>query len=428
MDILFYLVDGTVEVSEPRINNSGLPQGAYLKRLRVPKGPAGPPGSPPPAFVGIEDLSVGADVTLFGRVFHVCGCDAYTRAYYADQGIDQAPDTALPENAIDAQKARASAAAARSNLPTAVQRGMQFLQFDGKVLCFPGILADASAETGARPIILNFYLGDSTGEVKEPGVGLLLHRQRLPVDMPVTGVASVGADPNMQYLRAENLRVGARLRVFAREFTLLDADPFTRAWYKDNLRIDQAPAMPAPAPRPPVPKAPLPPHNGYGSPADSARNCLSLVPKAHNSVRARAALAFRGSRLTHSPFPFPLLTPQDKDYGKYMAFSGMVLRFMSSMEAVAPAVLAESDVGRTFTVNWFLEDGTLSIFEPQRPDRPASRYLERSKVCEPGTEKALTTGAMRVGAELIIHGRKFTLLESDGFTQSFMAQHPELWA
>jgi hypothetical protein len=402
MDILFYLVDGTVEVTEPRINNSGLPQGAFLKRIRVPKGAAGPPGSPPPAAVGIEDLSIGSDITLFGRTFHVCGCDEYTRAYYASQGIEQAPNTALPENAIDAQKARASAAAAaRGSAQTAVQRGMQFLQFDGKVLCFPGILTDPSAETGARAIIFNFYLGDSTGEVKEPGVGLLLHRQRLPVEMPVTGVASVGADPNAAYVRAEDLRVGARLRVFAREFTLLDADPFTRSWYKDNLRIEQAPAMPAPAPRAPVPKAPLPPHNGYGSPADSARNCISLVPKAFNS---------------------------DKDYGKYMAFSGMVLRFDTSMEAIAPAVLAESDVGRKFVCNWFLEDGTLSIFEPQRPDRPASRYLERCKVCEPGTETALQTSAMRVGAELIIYGRKFTLLESDGFTQSFMAQHPELWA
>jgi hypothetical protein len=404
MDILFYIMDGTTEVTEPRVANSGLPQGAFLKRVRVPKGPAGPPGAPPPAFISADDFFVGGDVTLFGRTFSVCGCDPFTRSYYEERGFDQSPDMPLPESALDAARARASAAAARSHTASAVQKGKQFLQNDGKVLCFPGLLIDPSAEQGSRPIIFNYYLGDSTGEVKEPGVGLLLHRQRLPVAMPSSGVAALGGgDPNAAYVRAESLRVGDRLRVYAREFQLLDADPFTRAWFRDTLRIEQPPALAGPAPPAARAKPALPPHNGYGTPADSARSCLSLVPKAHNT---------------------------DKNHAQYMAYSGMVLRFNASMDAMDPSVrpLDASDVGRQFVVNFFLEDNTLSVFEPAVTGRPASRYLERVAVCTPGTEVSLKPGALTVGAELIIFSRRFTLTGCDGFTETFMCEHPQMWA
>ena len=73
------------------------------------------------------------------------------------------------------------------------------------------------------------------------------------------------------------------------------------------------------------------------------------------------------------------------------------------------------------------EDGTLSIFEPQQPDRPASRFLERMCVCEPGTDKAMKPSALRVGAALQIYSRVFLLNGCDQFTSTFMTEHPELW-
>jgi len=35
--IYFYLEDGTLHILEPRIQNSGIPQGVFLKRHLVPK-------------------------------------------------------------------------------------------------------------------------------------------------------------------------------------------------------------------------------------------------------------------------------------------------------------------------------------------------------------------------------------------------------
>ena len=402
-EILYYVNDGTLEVNEPKTGNSGLAQGAYLKRMRVPKGPTPPPGAPPVACVGAADLAVGADVSLFGRVFHVCGADASTRAHYAVQGTPLAPDVTMPDSVLDVARALAAANIARTHTASAVQAGVQFLQNDGKVLSFPGMLFDAAAEGGARSIVFRWYLGDGTAEVSEPGAGLLLHRQRMPLDLPSTGVAALGPDPNARFMRAETLRVGDRLRVFARELQLLDADPFTRSWYESNLGVTQPPAMAGPAQAAPRPKAALPPHNGYGSPEDSLRNCLSLVPKPSSADKA--------------------------EFKQYMQFSGKVLRFAASMRYADPSKkLDPSDEGRLFTVNFFMEDETLSIFEPQQSDRPASRFLERTRVNLPGTETSLRTTNLRVGAELSIFGRVFTLTTCDGFTEQMMAAHPELWA
>merc|ERR1719473_185284 len=35
--IFFYLEDGTMQVSEPKVENSGIPQGVFVKRHRIPK-------------------------------------------------------------------------------------------------------------------------------------------------------------------------------------------------------------------------------------------------------------------------------------------------------------------------------------------------------------------------------------------------------
>jgi hypothetical protein len=47
-------------------------QGTFLKRHVIQKEGGG-------GEVGIEDLLVGSEITLYGRVFHIVGCDSFTR-------------------------------------------------------------------------------------------------------------------------------------------------------------------------------------------------------------------------------------------------------------------------------------------------------------------------------------------------------------
>ena len=69
--IMYYLDDDTIHVMEPKIENSGIPQGVFLKRSKVP-------------FVDGSrhyhwtDLKVGSDFSVYGRVFRIVDCDEFT--------------------------------------------------------------------------------------------------------------------------------------------------------------------------------------------------------------------------------------------------------------------------------------------------------------------------------------------------------------
>lgn len=73
--LLYYLKDDSAQVSEPRQENSGMPQGIFVKRHRATRAD-GQPLTP-------RDLAVGAEVEIYGRVFYVVDADAFTRDFYA---------------------------------------------------------------------------------------------------------------------------------------------------------------------------------------------------------------------------------------------------------------------------------------------------------------------------------------------------------
>ncbi len=56
--IYYYLEDGTIYISEPKIENSGLPQGVFLKRHKVPR----KDGS---GVITWEDFNCGEDIEIY---------------------------------------------------------------------------------------------------------------------------------------------------------------------------------------------------------------------------------------------------------------------------------------------------------------------------------------------------------------------------
>lgn len=87
--ILFYLEDGSMQVSEPRTLNSGIPQGCLVTRQRIPRHKSRND------FVDILDIKVGETLILFDRMYFLTGCDKFTRYYLNNAGIS------VPDN-IDA--------------------------------------------------------------------------------------------------------------------------------------------------------------------------------------------------------------------------------------------------------------------------------------------------------------------------------------
>ena len=64
-------------LTEPKIVNSGTPQGAFLKRQMVLK----QDGSQSPFMP--DDFAIGIDVGIYGRQIRLYDCDDYTRQFYA---------------------------------------------------------------------------------------------------------------------------------------------------------------------------------------------------------------------------------------------------------------------------------------------------------------------------------------------------------
>ena len=64
-------------ITEPKVVNSGTPQGAFLKRQMVLKSD----GSQAPFMP--TDFGVGTDVAIYGRQIRIYDADDYTRQFYA---------------------------------------------------------------------------------------------------------------------------------------------------------------------------------------------------------------------------------------------------------------------------------------------------------------------------------------------------------
>ncbi|KAJ1627617.1 hypothetical protein T492DRAFT_1023521 [Pavlovales sp. CCMP2436] len=188
--IYYYLIDGTLQISEPKVENSGMPQGeskgsVFLSRQVVPK-PDGS-GNYTPA-----DLLVGTNIEIHGRVFRLADADKHTRELLDARGIALASAEPLPIDPYNAKRqseketvlrtqryfrprafeddltryAAAKYGAAATAL--APDRLREFLRNDRKVLRFFLAWDDRGSPYGElRPFILHYYLQDDTAEVLE---------------------------------------------------------------------------------------------------------------------------------------------------------------------------------------------------------------------------------------------------------------------
>ncbi len=62
-------------ITEPKVVNSGIPQGAFLKRQMVLKPDGMSPFEP-------KDFRIGLDIGIYGRAIRITDCDEYTRQFF----------------------------------------------------------------------------------------------------------------------------------------------------------------------------------------------------------------------------------------------------------------------------------------------------------------------------------------------------------
>lgn len=402
--LCFFLEDGTLSVVEPRQENSGLEQGTLLKRHRVAKADG--------SELGTADLRVGTPVPLYGRMFHIVGCDAFTRTFLEEQGVTMPDDLEWPSEPREVVK---QVLALRQPPPGQQERLVpathpedrrQFLLYDGRVLRFEACWDDSAQEFGdMRRFRVLYFLADGTMEVSEllprnsgRDTTCFLHRGHLPKQAPPVGVRPVGSIPSTastEFYSWQDLRLGSALQVYGRVLLLCDCDNFTHEWYEKQLGVHMHPLQVASDDYP---------QQDHVNPPGSAGQAAGWLP------------------------PYKALAPRRR--GIPAQATHKVLRFKARLLPKAGMTLAQHESMRRFVISFFEADGRVAIFEPPQPNTglPTGKFLERRQLLKPGSSTQYVAVDFFVGAVIAAAARHFELMEADERTLRLMeadcANHP----
>ena len=337
----YYLDDDTIYITEPRVENSGIPQGIFLKRMKVPK----------PNDKGnytYDDLNVSIDIDIFGKVFRIIDCDAFTKDFYAQKGIMLNPPESLPEKQYEKYRLTTMAKIAppdqadkKEYIEVKLGGGHpnrnleQFLKYDRKVLSFDILCDDCSYDGGQKFYKLDYFLSDNTVEIREirnQNTGKdpfpkMLNRIKLAKEPILTHSPGMQVKKSEYYL-PEDLICGNKITIFGRECIIFDCDEFTKKFYKEALGINQNPIQ---IKKPPsnITYQPVPPYNGYGTEEDSMGSVKALMPK-----------------------------PPKKDVQKMFKNDMHIIRFNAQMVSNRP-----DDKERKFMVSFYCGDDTIKVYE-----------------------------------------------------------------
>jgi len=410
--IYFYLDDKSIHIEEFKDSNSGIPQGRFLEKARIPKNLN--------EYIEPKDLLVGSDITIFSRTFHITDADGFTRKFMKeDCGIELAAKKAVPIDDWNERKLARENTKERkqdSDIRTFVEASLgkpmkwhlkavkKFLANDRKVLKFWCTWDDPSLYGEKRKFILHYFLADGTVEVSEihsPNSGRdyfpqLLSRCKLPKCPPPIGAAVIGTDHSdkIETYNHADFRVGCYITVYARHFLIIKADEFTKEFYKtvhglkdeDFIPVEQNEEVYVPPQREP------PPYNGYGEEEDSLGSFYSLVPK-----------------------------PPRRNYTKLLKYDKTALRYLGKLMSHHP-----EDQERRFIIEFFLSDDTIRVYEQSMRNSGfvAGKFLDRRRCKNVKTSAWFKPDEFFVGASLIINGFAFDLLEADEATLRFMEGNP----
>ncbi|CAJ1395548.1 unnamed protein product [Effrenium voratum] len=401
--IMYYLEDDTCHITERKVENSGMPQGQLLRRHRCP----GPNG-----YLNWEDLRVGGELHVYGRVIQILDCDEWTRNFFSQQGQEQ--EEAL-EPAMDSFAetqfeigggGRKKVHQPRSYETVYREQRMggghinanmqQFMEWDRKVCRFYAVFDDLSTpQFERRPFEILYFLADDTVEIKEK-YPLNCGRDPFPIFFRrgklAHGQAKVMGPLDRERKKDEmiglqDFEIGGSPELLGQRFFIYDADAFTRQYYA-QLGIALAEAVDVRLPERTVPRPKTPPYTGYGTWDDSMGSVHTLMPK-----------------------------PPKKDQVKLFEHEGKILRFTAQIYKAKP-----EDADRLFILNYHVFDDTLSIHEPPQRNMGimTGKFLEKGIHLNQETGRLFQMEDFLPGKIIKVYNREFEILDMDEYTRKYL--------
>ncbi|KAM6143601.1 EF-hand domain-containing family member C2 [Erethizon dorsatum] len=431
-NIYFYLEDDTIKVNEPEVKDSGLPKGTFIRRHRIP---LLPPDHD--QFYTVYHFNINIDIIFYGRTFKIYDCDKFTKNFLRKIGVKLNPPGQRPEDPYLKMRKETLEHVDALHPYESFDTLRQFLQYDGKVLRFFCLWDDSGSLFGERrELVLHYFLSDDTVEIKEilpensgwDAKTFFLRRNKLPKYGPpglhqpgqitdhlvlnvvggLSGKQKFGyvldkyklGKVDQEFYKDSDLFLGATINVWGRKVLLCDCDEFTKCYYKTKYGIENFTSVSCKPPSPPKIERKFPPYTGFGSEEDSLRSCLAL-----------------------KPVPYQKKLLKEDSYGNI----GNVLRFFARLITKKCA-----DVDRMFVISYFLNDGTLSVFEPieRNSGYTGGLFLKRSRVKKFGQEvfksefsEYIKVEELYVGAKVNVNGNLFVLLNADEYTLNYMEKN-----
>jgi len=402
VDLYYYLEDDTVMLLEERVENAGIPQGQVMQRQRLPNQAGG--------YWDWEDLNLGMNIFVNGRVYRVVDCDEFTRNWFDKKGIQLLEPEKLP---VDPYTESRLPIDRTTKTKSDFDKLKRFLQLDRKVLLFQAVYDDRDSLFGdLRHVIFHYYLVDDTLEIREvysanDGRDLfpvLLRRQRLPKNryhisetFPSCVLELSDLEVQDNWLIANQFIIGKTLTINNRKFLIYDCDDFTRHWFKNQYKIEQPPKITIPSMESPPKQPEIPPYNGFGSLEDTVQNCLSLIAQ-----------------------------PPKKDFIKMLENDNKTLRYAASMVPIRP-----EDKTRRFIINYRLADDMISIYEP--PIRNSGiiggKFLEGTRIPKPDCDREkpvfYSPADLSIGTTICVFRHRFIIRDCDDYVMSYLEENKE---
>ncbi|XP_074657538.1 EF-hand domain-containing family member C2-like [Tubulanus polymorphus] len=432
--IYFYLEDDSIQVIEPRIKNSGVPQGTLIRRHKIMR--------PPPnddEFYNVDDFNVGSELAMYGRTFKLTGCDEFTYNFLKKLGVRVNAPSSTPGDPYTSYRKCMDESMQPLRPYEKHDTLKQFLNYDRLVLRFYCIWDDTDSMFGdLREMVLHYFLADDTIEIREviyPNSGrdaapMFVRRGKLPKH--VLNLKQPGVQTNRTVLNVfgpmgqggryildslktgavhtdfytdSDLMIGVELNVLGRKIKICDCDTFTREYFRTKYGIEEFKPIEYRRGGGTKVTKQTPPYNGFGSEEDSLCSTEGLIPK-----------------------------PPKRDFIKFMqmdrhGLDSNVMRFLARMDTDKPI-----DADRRFIISYFLSDDTVQVFEP--PVRNSGiiggKFLERGKMKKPNQPRYSTQPAefytatdFFVGANVEFNCHKFILIDADEYAFAFMEMFPD---
>ena len=424
--IYFYLEDETIQVIEHRQENSGIPQGTFLKRHAVMKDKS------TETFFGVSDFHIGGYLQFYGRCYQIVDCNPSTRRYLEEVlGREYEPPVEIPQDFHNTKRTTQMAretgkdkSVSRNVRKSPMKRFMEaslgntvrnsgrsgFEKCDRMVLRFNCVWKDPALFGEEHEYKLHYHLSDDTIEVLEVPTAnsgrdpfpKLLARCKLAKDYVGLSASDNGRgveddDEDGMYYMWYDIGIGEVINIYKRDIQVLDADSFTRDFYASkNKPLTAAVERKKEEPRKyvnPVPKYMPNSCASFGSEEDSLASCQSLVAK----------------------------PPRSETWTK-MYQREKVLRFKASLTSTKP-----TDQGREFIICYFMNNNTLQVQEPPQKNTGVmgGKFLQRKKYKHPEDDRHYSYRDFYAGAVVQLAGHELHIDDVDEHTLHHMEEHTD---